>query len=85
MTRLWPSGEAIDVWGKEVDLEGFVWQGTPHRVRQVCNTWRIHTFWWDPHALVQREYVKVITESGLLCQIYRDLISGTWYLSRLYD
>ena len=85
MTRLWPGGEAIEVWGEDGVPEGFVWQGTLHRVRQVCNLWRIHTCWWDPHAVVWREYLKVITESGLLCQIYRDLIGKEWYLSRLYD
>ena len=85
MTRLWPGREAIEVWGRDCVPEGFVWQGTSHPVRQVCNFWRIHTCWWNPHALVWREYLKVITESGLLCQIYRDLIGEKWYLSRLYD
>ncbi len=85
MTRLWPRGEAIVTWGGDETPAGFTWQGTAHRIRRVCNRWRVHTRWWEPGQVVWREYVKVTTDSGLLCQIYRDLIAGGWFLSRLYD
>jgi hypothetical protein len=66
-------------------VAGFSWRGTAHTVRAVCNRWRIHTRWWEPNDAVWREYVKVATDSGLLCLLYHDLKEGGWYLARLYD
>ncbi len=34
---------------------------------------------------VWREYVKVATDTGLLCLLYRDLHDGGWFLARVYD
>jgi hypothetical protein len=85
MTRLWPKGEAIEVWGEEETPEGFVWQGAPHQTVDVCNRWRVHTRWWEPDQAIWREYLKVTTDTGLLCLLYRDLHTGRWYLARLYD
>jgi len=85
MTRLWPAGEAVEVWGREGSPAGFVWQGTRHDGLQVCNRWRVHTRWWLRGEAVWREYVKVTTDSGLLCLLYRDLSTGRWFLARLYD
>lgn len=85
MTRLWPEGEAVTPWGGEEMPAGFVWQGASHPIKQVCNRWRIHTRWWDPEHAIWRGYVKVITDTGLLCLLYRDLISSEWFLARVYD
>ena len=91
MTRLWPEGEAVEVWGGADVPDGFRWQGTAHEVAAVCNRWRIHTLWWQPgrksgtDGAVWREYVKVTTGSGLLCLLYRDLLGGGWFLARVYD
>lgn len=85
MTRLWPEGEAIEIWGGIETPTGFTWTGTPHRISKVYNRWRIHTRWWEPDAAIWREYVKVTTERGLLCLIYRNLSSGEWFLARVYD
>jgi len=85
MTRLLSTGENIDTWGDETDPRGFVWRGTAHRIVQICNRWRVQTRWWESEQTVHREYFKVATDSGYLCQLYRDLSSGRWFLSRLYD
>jgi hypothetical protein len=87
MTRLWPEGEAVQVWGMagKDRPEGFTWQGTAHHIQEECNRWRIHTRWWEPGQAVWREYVKVATDTGLLCLLYRDLLSGDWFLARVYD
>ena len=87
MTRLWPEGEAVQVWSMagEDCPEGFTWQGTAHHIQEECNHWRIHTRWWEPGQAVWREYVKVATDTGLLCLLYRDLLSGDWFLARVYD
>jgi hypothetical protein len=93
MTRLWPEGEAIETWGGEEMPSRFAWRGTCHHILEICNLWRVHTRWWDADdAAVQseltniwREYVKVTTDSGFLCLLYRDLINGGWFIARVYD
>ncbi len=85
MTRLWPKGEPLEVWGEQAAPTAFVWQGLPHHILAICNRWRIHTRWWEPDEAVWREYLKVETDTGLLCLLYRDLINGGWFLARLYD
>jgi hypothetical protein len=85
MTRLWPGGERLETWGGEKALTGFNWQGESHRITDVCNRWRIHTRWWEPEQAIWREYLKVVTDTGLLCLIYQELPSGGWLLARLYD
>ncbi len=44
-----------------------------------------HTRWRDAEESIWREYVKVTTGTGLLCLLYRDLVSGGWFLVRIYD
>jgi len=85
MTRFWPDGIPIQIWGDAQAPTGFTWEGTGHPIIQICNRWRVHTRWWEPGEAVHREYLKVVTESGLLCLISNDLASGTWFLCRLYD
>jgi hypothetical protein len=88
MTRLWPEGEVVQMWSAtavEGHLEGFTWQGTAHRIQKVCNRWRVHTRWWEPEEALWREYLKVTTDTGLLCLLYRDLLRGGWFLARVYD
>jgi hypothetical protein len=99
MTRLWPEGELITVveegalplsaspsrgdGGKVVLPGAFSWQGQHHEVSAVTRHWRVDLDWWrEP---VWRDYFKLVTTSGLLVIIYHNLISGKWYLQRLYD
>jgi hypothetical protein len=99
MTRLWPEGEAVEAWGEGETPSGFLWRGTSHGIEAVWNRWRIHTNWWQrgkageesqpgPRssvlASVCREYVKVTTDTGLLCLLYREP-TGRWFLARIYD
>jgi hypothetical protein len=100
VTRLWPEGEAVEIWGEEAAPSGFVWQetsfdrlgagslerlGTRHRIEEITIRWRVHTRWWEPEQAVWREYVKVVTDTGLLCLLHRDLFGGGWFLARVYD
>jgi len=85
MTRLWPEGQPVQVWDPEETPRGFDWQGAPQRIVAVCQRWRVHTRWWQPAALVWREYLKVTTDTGLLCLLYHDLAAGGWFLARVYD
>jgi hypothetical protein len=91
VTRLWPEGEPVEVWGGEETPANFAWHGMHHRIDRTYNRWRIHTHWWLPTpaegngGTIQREYVKVTTSTGLLCLLYHDLSSDNWYLARVYD
>jgi hypothetical protein len=85
MTRLWSEGEIVTTWGGEEMPAGFDWQGVSHRIQELCNRWQVHTRWWEQEKAIWREYLKVATDTGLLCLIYRDLHHGGWFLARLYD
>jgi hypothetical protein len=85
MTRLPPGGEPIAVWDGKAAPEGFDWRGVQHRILEISNRWRVDTRWWEPGQRVARDYLKVITDTGHLCLIYRDARSGGWFLARLYD
>lgn len=84
MTRLWPSGQPVDV---EVDAQGrpagFFWRGRRHPVGEIVRDWRVDFGWWRQQQW--RAYYKLRTESGLLVVLYQDLVSGRWYVQRLYD
>ncbi|MBI5961724.1 MAG: hypothetical protein HY866_23505 [Chloroflexi bacterium] len=83
MTYLWPDGLPIQV---ESDEQGaplcFTWEGT-HKVDNIANRWRVDDDWW--RGRVWREYFKLTTDTGLLVILFRDVLSGDWFLQRLYD
>lgn len=85
MTRLWSDGELVETWGPEEVPDGFIWQRESHRIDDVCNRWRVHTRWWEPGETIWREYLKVTTDTGLLCLLYRDHLRGGYFMARLYD
>ncbi len=84
MTRFWPEGERV-----QVEVDGLhrplcvTWRGARHPVERVCARWRVDEGWWNRH--VWREYFKVATQTGLLVVVYRDFVTGDWFLQRLYD
>jgi len=84
MTRLWEVSELIEV---EVDATGaplrFKWREQFHPVERIGKRWRVDLGWWHVH--IWREHYKLATETGLLVIVYRDLLTGQWYLQRLYD
>ncbi|MGE5617957.1 MAG: hypothetical protein ACM3US_01720 [Sphingomonadaceae bacterium] len=64
-------------------------------VRELCNRWRVREEWWRRE--VYRDYYRLITESGRLCVVYRDLspqppslpgkggqLTPPWFLERIY-
>ncbi|MDI7277123.1 MAG: hypothetical protein QME94_14200 [Anaerolineae bacterium] len=84
MTHLWTVGPEIAVQSEdEPGPASFIWAGRLHRVATFCNSWRVHTGWWQQE--VWRDYYKVQTEDGLLCVIYHDLLKGCWHLASIYD
>ena len=97
MTRLWPAGLPISVTGAGAEDNGvgdgsvgngtrpagFTWQGQVHQITEITREWRVDIDWW--RGRVWRAYFKLSTDTGLLVIIYQDLLSGKWYLQRLYD
>jgi hypothetical protein len=84
VTYLWPDGELIAVEADSLRTpRAFIWQGRTHPVQAIAKRWRVDVDWW--RVRVWREYFKLATGTGLLVVIYRDLLSGDWYLQRLYD
>jgi hypothetical protein len=53
-------------------------------VAEVAKQWRVDVDWWRGEP-VTRDYYKLTTTTGLLVIVYRDLLTGAWYLQRLYD
>ena len=84
MTRFWPDGLPITVESDDLNSPlSFKWRRRTHRVQHIANYWRIDTHWWEER--VWREYFKVTTDTGLLVLIFRNLLTGDWYIQRLYD
>ena len=84
MTYLWPEGESIAVEADSLHTpRAFTWQGRTHPVQTIAKRWRVDVDWW--RVRVWREYFKLTTGTGLLVVVYRNLLSGGWYLQRLYD
>ncbi|GAC1332280.1 MAG: hypothetical protein NVSMB17_11200 [Candidatus Dormibacteria bacterium] len=59
--------------------------GRGRPVEQVCARWRVDSDWW--RRPVSREYWKLVLggAEALLCDLYRDQLTGEWWISRLYD
>jgi len=84
MTHLWLEGEWIEVRCDTPDTPGaFTWRGSTHTVQGIAKRWRVDVEWWRKR--IWREYFKLYTHTGLLVVLYRDLLTGQWYLQRLYD
>lgn len=82
MSRLYRPARAI-----EVDIEeenGAVtlhWRGVAYHGQVLCH-WRLCTNWWE--ETVER-YCYLCHSPALTCEVYRDMVSGQWYLQRIYD
>ncbi len=57
--------------------------GEKQRVTKVYENWQRVEEWWGKE--ITRNYFRVKTSKGLVCDIYRDMPNGNWYLSRIYD
>jgi len=98
VTQFWPDGLSIEVGkesegtsrycqhfgllAKEVPIS-ISWQKKQHLVAEIFSVWRIDINWWRIRSW--RTYFLLATDSGLLIALYQDLISGDWYLQRLFN
>jgi len=84
--RQYPNGDPIRV---RADGDGtpvvFTWRGQPHRVDTVEDVREPRLDWWAPTGEIHRVYYLVTTNRGLICEIYRDVPTGAWYVARVFD
>jgi hypothetical protein len=84
MTKLFH--EAITLEVKE-DIQhrpiAFLYKSGKEGVEEICEQWRVSREWWRKGT--DREYFRVRTVRGIVCEMYRDLLTGAWYLQRIYD
>jgi len=84
--RQYPAGESIraraDHAGRPI---AFVFQGHPHRVESVEEAREPRLDWWSPTGEIHRTYYLVSTDRGMICEIYRDMLTGDWFLARVFD
>ena len=83
MSPFWMEGTPIQVEQNGEQVLAFVWQGQRHEVMAMTRRWRVDEGWWG--VRVWRDYAKLTTHSGLLVIVFQDLLTGVWYLQRLYD
>ena len=84
MTPFWPDGKAVQVALAGEEPVAFRWNRRQHRIQGVSARWRIHTLWWTD-AVVWRDYWEVTTDTGLLCTLFRNLLTDGWFLERVLE
>jgi hypothetical protein len=84
MSRLYQPAQSIDsTSGDRGEPLAFEWRGEVHRALHLGHRWRVHLDWW--RVEIWREYFQVEVHTGFTCVVYRDLLTGEWYLERVYD
>ena len=84
MAKLLEKPEELKV---SVNIQGvpltLVRNGKAQRITKVYQRWRAVEQWCGKEIL--RICFRVKTSQGLVCDIHRDMPTGCWYLSRIYD
>jgi len=57
--------------------------GKAERVTRIYQQWQVSEQIFEQEIL--KSYFRVRTSKGIICDIYRDTASNSWYLGRLYD
>jgi hypothetical protein len=84
MTKLFQRPVKLEVKeGNQHQPIAFLYKGRTERIGQALKQWRITHGWWK--RAIEREYFQVETETGIICDLYRDSLTGAWYLQRIYD
>ena len=84
MTRLLQKPRQIVVKTNALGEPVAIYRGSRReQVVSVGKHWRAKENWWRQE--IAREYFQIETAKGLVGEIYHDLLSGLWYLHRIYD
>lgn len=84
MTKLLEKPEELRV---TTNIEGtplnITRNGKAERVTRIYRQWHVSEQLWAQELL--KNYFRVRTSKGLICDVYRDVTSNLWYLSKIYD
>ena len=83
--RQYAAGVPVRVRARDGRPVAFALEGETHRVASVEDMREPRVDWWAPTGEVHRVYFLVVTDRGMVCEIYRDVPSGAWFLGRRYD
>ena len=90
--RLWPDGAPLNV---RADPSGqpltFIWDRELHKVTSIEDVREARLDWWAATGEIHRVYYLVVTNQGLICEVYRDEVGGegrepgAWWMARVWD
>jgi hypothetical protein len=84
MTRLFRQPQQIAVKTNDLGEPVAIYRASRRdRVISISRRWRVNESWWRQQ--VSREYFQIETARGLVAEVYRDMLSNSWYLHRVYD
>lgn len=63
----------------------FSWHGKLHHVETVEDINEPRLDWWSAAGEIHRVYYVLTTHRGLICEVYRDLMTDSWSIARVYD
>ncbi len=83
MTRLFVEPLPARLVWDEGELTGLVVSGHRHTVVETLRRWRVEAEWWQER--IARDYLTLRTADGLVCDVYSDRATGSWWLQRVLD
>lgn len=57
--------------------------GTREKITAIYEQWKAADQWWGKE--MERHYFRVKTSRGLVLDIYHDIGTNNWYLSKIHD
>jgi hypothetical protein len=57
--------------------------GVREKVTAIYERWKIADQWWGKE--IERHYFRVRTSKGLVLDIYHEIGTKNWYLSKIHD
>ena len=64
----------------------FVWEGVTHAVESIEAVREPHLDWWHgPEREAHRTYFLVVTNRGMVAEVFRDEVAGEWFVGRRLD
>ena len=84
--RQYPAGDPIRArTDSQGQLVAFAWRGVTHRIETIEDVREPSLDWWSASGEIHRVYYLVTTNHNLICELYRDVPTNAWYVSRVFD
>jgi hypothetical protein len=85
ITRIFADGEPVTVKTEDGWPSVLIWNDVAHPITRVAERWQVNTDWRSDGDGVDRDYFRVVTKTGLLCELFYDGVERVWWLARVYD